>query len=107
MPFRRCMECRQLVPLGEWQQHRNSHRGNDNRGWSARNRSDQRRFRTAVLKRDGNQCRALLESGQRCPVRVGLVAHHTVPLHRGGDFDPAGGVTLCEHHHREVDTYAR
>ena len=101
------MDCRALVPLGDWQQHRNQHRGNTNRGWSARNRSDQRRFRNAVLRRDGHQCAFLLENGLRCPVRVDLVAHHKVPLHRGGNFDPAGGVTLCELHHREVDRYAR
>ena len=106
MPLRRCMECAQLVRLEDWQQHRNSHRTNQNRGWSARNRSDQRRFRNAVLTRDGQRCTYRVD-GVRCEATEQLVAHHKVPLHKGGSFDPAAGVTLCEQHHREVDNYAR
>jgi len=101
------MTCRQLVRQGaEYERHRNAHRGNQSRGWSARNRSDQRRFRVAVLKRDGHQC-TFVENGLRCPATRDLVAHHKVPLHRGGSFDPDGGVTLCRAHHRTVDRYAR
>ena len=107
MPVKRCLDCKQLVRLEDWQHHRNLHRGNENRGWSARNRSDQKRFRTAVLKRDGHRCTFVLGNGLRCPGTDPLVAHHTVPIHKGGSFDPAGGVTLCEQHHREVDSYAR
>jgi hypothetical protein len=49
----------------------------------------------------------LVVDGVRCEATEQLVAHHRVPLHKGGSFDPAGGVTLCEPHHREVDSYAR
>lgn len=107
MPFVRCMECRELVPTGETRNHRRRHRGNQSQGWSARNRGDQKRYRRIVLARDGYRCTFILDSGLRCPVTDPLVAHHKVPLHAGGDFDPAGGVTLCEEHHREVDRYAR
>jgi len=102
MPFKRCMDCGQLVLVGKYRKHYQAHRGKQNRGWSARNRSDQRKFRAAVLIRDGHQC-TFVENGLRCPVTEPVVAHHTVPLHKGGSFDPAGGVTLCELHHREVD----
>jgi hypothetical protein len=110
MPYRRCLDCpgpNNLVRLEEWVEHRKLHRTNDNRGWSARNRSAQRRFRRSVLARDGHQCTFILGNGLRCPVTAPLVADHRLPLHRGGSFDPAGGVTLCEQHHREVDRYAR
>jgi hypothetical protein len=46
-------------------------------------------------------------NGVRCEATDQLVAHHKLPLFKGGGFDPAGGVTLCEQHHREVDAYAR
>jgi len=70
------------------------HRGNTSRGWSARNRSDQRRFRRAVLKRDGHRCTYMV-NGIRSEATEQLVAHHKVPLFKGGGFDPASGVTLC------------
>lgn len=107
MPFKRCMACGELVRLEDWQPHRNSHRTNQNRGWSARNRGDQKRYRRIVLARDGHRCTFVLANGLRCGVTDPLVAHHKVPLHKGGNFDPAGGVTLCDQHHREVDSYAR
>jgi hypothetical protein len=100
------MDCRQLVRLGDYAKHKDQHRGNMSRGWSARNRSEQRRFRNAVLKRDGYRC-TLVVDGLRCEATEQLVAHHNLPLHKGGSFEPAGGVTLCEQHHRDVDSYAR
>jgi hypothetical protein len=49
----------------------------------------------------------LVVNGLRCPATRELVAHHKTPLHKGGSFDPDGGVTLCRAHHREVDRHAR
>jgi predicted restriction endonuclease len=72
-----------------------------------RDRMTQELFRRAVLKRDGNRCRALLPDGRRCPRAVGLVAHHIVGKAAGGSDDVTNGVTLCGPHHRAVDRHAR
>lgn len=99
MPFRRCLTCGELTRLGS--------RCEDCSGqasWNGtRDRGAQARFRREVLKRDGNQCRALNDEGTRCPARSDLQAHHTAP----GSWDPADGVTLCRAHHRAVDKHAR
>ncbi len=76
--------------------------------WSpSRNRSAQRRFREAVLKRAGNQCQALLANGTRCPIKAPLFAHHTKSHNAPDGYDPKHGVCLCRFHHREVDSHAR
>jgi 5-methylcytosine-specific restriction endonuclease McrA len=107
MPFKRCMACGELVRLEDWQPHRNAHRGNQSRGWSARHRGQQKAFRKAVLTRDGWACTFVFPSGLRCGVTEDLIAHHKIPLGKGGGFEPDNGVTLCRPHHREVDSHAR
>jgi predicted restriction endonuclease len=65
-------------------------------------------FRAAVLKRDGNRCRALLPDGTRCPEDdpSRLEAHHVKPLHAGGRDTLQNGVTLCRSHHRVLERAA-
>jgi 5-methylcytosine-specific restriction endonuclease McrA len=41
-----------------------------------------------VLARAGWRC-------ERCGSRGPLIAHHVVPLERGGDNDPRNGASLC------------
>ena len=78
------------------------------RSWPARNRSEQARFRRAVLARAGDRCEYrenVLDPESRCTVTGApdLVAHHCEP----GNADPATGMALCRPHHRALDSYAR
>ena len=89
MPSKPCTVCGELHPLG----HPHLRDGRD--------RSAQRRFRAAVLKKAGNQCQ-YVDRGRRCSVVRPLQAHHLEP----GNNDPNTGVALCAHHHREVDPHS-
>ena len=64
--------------------------------------------------RDGDQCRALLKNGMRCPEVSGLKGHHTIPL---GDlwargegpraFDSRIVIMLCTAHHHQAEAALR
>jgi len=108
MPYVRCIECKQLIPAGEQQKHRQSHRWDKSHShWSwNRDLPAHKRFARAVKKRDGHRC-TKVTNGSRCTVTEGLVAHHLVPLAAEGGHNPSNGVTLCRAHHRAVDRHAR
>lgn len=68
-------------------------------------RAAQKRFRRAVLKRDGNRC-------THCGATEDLRACHLRALHTldAGDplrYDPSNGVTLCASCDRKTDRFAR
>lgn len=90
-----------------------AHRRDPKASWSPnRDRGKQRRFRAAVLERDGHRCTFRNEYGERCPVRVGLRAAHIKPLREFalGDpemYSPANGRCLCKFHDRLTDPHAR
>jgi len=109
MPQRPCLECGELTPTGSRCSICDArHLHQRSKGWSPhRDRASQSKFRTAVLKRDGRQCRALLADGRRCPVAIDLRAHHLLPLSKGGNYSPANGLTLCKRHDKEADHHAR
>ena len=70
-----------------------------------RDRSAQKRFRRAVLKRDGYAC-------THCGASEDLRACHVIALHLldAGDsrrYDPNNGTTLCGTCDRATDRYAR
>lgn len=76
---------------------------NPSGAWSAnRDRTEQARFRRAVLTNAGHQCQHV-EHGHRCPTTNPLQAHHTHP----GNNDPATGLALCHAHHKQLDPHAR
>ena len=64
--------------------------------------------------RDGDQCRALLKNGMRCPEVSGLKGHHTIPL---GDlwargegpraFDSRIVIMLCTAHYHQAEAALR
>jgi 5-methylcytosine-specific restriction protein A len=85
-------------PYGCSQHHRppspQGHRSPD------RDRSAQRRFRKAVLERDGGVCRG-------CGSDEDLRACHIVPLAEGGSYEPSNGITRCRSCDRATDPYAR
>ena len=64
--------------------------------------------------RDGDQCRALLKTGVRCPEVSGLAGHHTIPLRelwaRGEwarAFDSRIVIMLCAAHHDQAEAAVR
>jgi hypothetical protein len=73
----------------------------------AERKLSEEKIRAEGLARRSERARAEADRSLRCPATQRLVAHHTVPLYAGGDFDPVGGVTLCQEHHRQVDRHAR
>jgi 5-methylcytosine-specific restriction endonuclease McrA len=76
------------------------HTGNHT-GWTPqRDRTAQARFRRALLTRAGHQCEA-------CGNTTDLRACHTIPLHRGGTYDPANGQLLCRTCDKATDPHAR
>lgn len=76
--------------------------------WSRnRDHAAQRRFREAVLERDGHRCTWIDASGTRCPATTDLRACHLVPISEGGGYDPSNGATRCGIHDRLTDPKAR
>ena len=64
--------------------------------------------------RDGDQCRALLRNGVRCPEVSGLEGHHTIPLRelwargeRARAFDSRIVIMLCTAHHHQAEAAGR
>jgi hypothetical protein len=108
MPVRPCLVCGALSDQGHCPQHRKEKKRFTGPTAHTRDYKSHRRFAIAVKERDGWRCRALLETGRRCPNSRStgwtMFAHHLRPS--GGDV-PANGVTLCAAHHRAVDPYAR
>ena len=100
--------CGALVPAGEGNRCER-HRNPTAKGWSGtRDRSAQRRLRTALLKRAGNRCESVdRQSGVRCAVTVDLRACHLTPVSLGRGYDPADAVLLCRTHDMATDRYAR
>ena len=100
--------CGELVPAGEGNRCER-HRNPNAKGWSGtRDRSAQRRLRTALLKRAGNRCEWVdRKTGVRCAVTVDLRACHLTPVSLGGGYDPADAVLLCRTHDMATDRYAR
>lgn len=80
------------------------HERDPNASWSPdRDRGQQRRFRDAVLERDGRRCTRCGEDERTVKARDDrLEAHHV----RNG-YDVSAGVTLCGECHRIVDPHAR
>jgi 5-methylcytosine-specific restriction endonuclease McrA len=58
-----------------------------------------KRFARKVKQRDGYMC-------VRCGSTTDLRACHITPLHQGGSYDPANGITLCKTHDKQTDPYA-
>lgn len=95
-----CPQCRALIAQA---QHCPTCQGNTS--WNGtRDRSEQRRFRNAVLEHAGYRCQHQTD-GHRCNVInvSDLQAHHTIP----GNNHPATGLALCREHHRAADPRAR
>lgn len=66
-----------------------------------------RAVRAATLRRAAYRCEARTD-GERCPVGVGLEAHHLVPLRDGGEpYDLDNVVALCARHHRLAEMAVR
>lgn len=106
MVARPCLDCGALIPLGSGNRCP-QHQRDKKASWSVgRDRSAQRRLRTALLKRAGNQCEAI-DSGVRCQTTTDLRACHMTPLARGGGYDPADARLLCRTHDMAIDRYAR
>jgi hypothetical protein len=107
---RPCLEpgCGALFPVGTGSRCP-KHQREKSKGWSVnRDRSAQRRLRTALLHRAGNQCEAIdPKSGERCQATTDLRACHMTPLARGGGYDPADARLLCREHDKATDRYAR
>jgi 5-methylcytosine-specific restriction endonuclease McrA len=105
---RPCLDCGALIPLGQGNRCP-THQRDKQASWSqGRDRSAQRRLRTALLKRAGNQCEAIdPKSGVRCQATTDLRACHITPLARGGGYDPEDARLLCRKHDKASDRYAR
>lgn len=90
---------------GCWQLQPCAVHGGRHTGWSpGRDRSAQRRFRIAVLKRDDYTC---VDCGHHDPTGRSLRAAHLRPLHEGGGYDLSEGVTRCQKCDRATDPHAR
>lgn len=59
-------------------------------------------MRNACLKRDGYQCTATLNNGQRCTQTTRLEAHHLTQWQEGEKLTVEMLATLCYWHHQRI-----
>ena len=102
MPVKPCITCGELGAGSYCRRHQPS-RVSPGRGGGATIRA----YRKKALARDGHRCRALLPTGERCPVTVGLEVHHLVALADGGSHALQNLVTLCQPHHVQLERELR
>jgi 5-methylcytosine-specific restriction endonuclease McrA len=99
-PRRPCLRCGALTESGSYcAAHQLDYTRRDPRRGPSR--WAYQRLCVEVMRRDGYQCRALVD-GKRCPATTGLQVHHLVALVAGGTNAKANLVTTCATCHRRL-----